>query len=843
MSTDPRRRALMKGKKKRKQRKPEPVVSSVKVVAAPEKAEINNESVKKAPPRQRTIRRRKEEAPVEVVEAAPTNVEVPTEVSSDVAPVTIETSAETASNVEQPANDESGTSVGQEATDVESTSSASPLEEAKEAQATPDSNDVQKNVVDAEIPETKAPKPVERDPRLLGLGKAVIAPPPETVPTTTGNKKSNVREFVFQDKAKEDERRKTKTKKTRGKKRRRGNNSDISVQHFDMRNDDGGSHRRRRRKSGPKVSSPQSKAIKRRIEMSEMITVANLAHAMSTKGTEVIKKLISMGVMATLNQELDFDTASLIASEFEYEIIDSSFQENAILIQNEDLAEEGGESRPPVITIMGHVDHGKTTLLDTIRKANVADSEAGGITQHTSAYQVEHQGQTLTFIDTPGHEAFTAMRARGAQVTDIVVLVVAADDGMMPQTIEALSHSRAAGVQIMVAINKVDKPNANVEKVRTELLQHELVPEEYGGDTIVAEISALKGIGISDLLDNLLLMSEMGEYKANPEINASGAVVEARLEKGRGAIATVLIKQGTLKVGDSLVLGTVSGRIRGMQDHKGNRLKLATPSMPVEITGLTDVPLAGDDFVVVRNDKDARSLVQHRQDEAKKVASENKRPVTLEDLLAQQKAGELLTLNLILKSDVNGTLEAMKLSLEKISVEGTQIKILHSGVGAISESDVMLAQTYSGILLGFNIRPDPKARRLINVHGIDVRMYSVIYQALEEIEAALKGMLRPTLKEEWKGQCEVRETFSVPRIGTVAGCFVLDGLLNRNHTIRLLRDGSELWEGRMTSLRRFKDDVREVEKGYECGIKLDGFNDIKVGDIIETFIMAEESAV
>jgi translation initiation factor IF-2 len=347
-------------------------------------------------------------------------------------------------------------------------------------------------------------------------------------------------------------------------------------------------------------------------------------------------------------------------------------------------------------------------------------------------------------------------------------------------------------------------------------------------------------MGIDDLLDNLLLMAEMGEYKAIQDRNAQGSVIEARLEKGRGAVATVLVKQGTLKVGDSLVLGTVSGRVRSMQDHNGKRIKTALPSTPVEIIGLTDVPLAGDDFVVVRNDKDARSLVEHRQEEAKKLAAQNKRPVTLEDLLAQQQAGELLTLNLILKSDVNGTLEAMKISLEKIAVEGTQIKILHSGVGAISESDVMLAQTYNGIIIGFNIRPDPKARRLINQHEVDVRTYRVIYQALEEIEAALKGMLGPTMQEQWKGQAEVRETFSVPRVGTVAGCFVLDGQLSRNHTVRLLRAGSELWEGRMASLRRFKDDVREVEKGYECGIKLDGFNDIKVGDVIESFVIAEE---
>ena len=782
----------------------------------------------------RTIRRKRiEESQLESAETAPNLVVEPVDLSDS------ETSAQTASV--QPVESESAS---ENNTDGEKVSESDERKDETALEAADNTDQSSDAISETHSADTEMEIPFdERDPRLTGLGKAVIAPPPESLPTRS-KQSSKVKEFVFDsnDDGSDSRRGKGPAKKTRQKRRRRSD-GEMGVQHFDMRMED--VHvptRRRRRKSGPKMVSPKAKAIKRRIEVNGTISVGALAHGMAVKSSTVIKKLIALGVMATVNEEIDIDTATLIAEEYDFEVIDATFQEEALMIQTEEQTEEEGEIRPPVITIMGHVDHGKTTLLDTIRQANVAAGEAGGITQHTSAYQVNHDGKLLTFIDTPGHEAFTAMRARGAQVTDIVVLVVSADDGMMPQTIEALNHSRAAGVQIIVAINKIDKPNANPEKVKTDLMSHNLIPENYGGDTIVVEISALKKIGISELLDSLLLVAEIGEYRATTDRHAEGTVLEARLEKGRGAVATVLVKQGTLKVGDSLVLGTVSGRVRSMQDHNGKRIKQALPSTPVEIIGLADVPLAGDDFVVVRNDKDARVLVDHRIEEAKRLAAEQRRPVTLEDLLAQKSAGELLTLNLILKSDVNGTLEAMKISLEKINVEGTQIKILHSGVGAISESDVTLAQTYNGIIIGFNIRPDPKARRLINQHEVDVRTYRVIYKALEELEAALKGMLGPTLQEQWKGQAEVRETFSVPRVGTVAGCFVLDGSLSRNHKVRLLRDGSELWEGKMGSLRRFKDDVRSVEKGYECGVGLEGFNDVKVGDIIETFMIEEEAA-
>ena len=431
------------------------------------------------------------------------------------------------------------------------------------------------------------------------------------------------------------------------------------------------------------------------------------------------------------------------------------------------------------------------------------------------------------------------MRARGAQVTDIVVLVVAADDGPMPQTLEALSHAKASGVQIMVAVNKCDKPGANPQKVRQALMQHELIPEDYGGETIFVDVSALKGDGIDDLLENIVLLSEMGEYKAPVDRHADGFVLEAKLEKGRGPVATLLIKNGTLKQGDSLVLGNVWGRVRAMHNHTGKKIKSAGPSTPVELIGLQDIPIAGDDFVVVKNDKDAKTLVEHRLEESKKSSQTATKKVTLEDLLRMQNEEETVKLNLILKSDVGGTLEAMKVSIDKIDIPGTEVNILHSAIGAITESDVSLANTYNGIVIGFNVRPDAKARRQINVTEVEVRSYNVIYEALDDIEKGLKGLLAPEMKEQWKGQAEIRETFNVPKIGTVAGCLVLEGKMARNHNIRLLREGKIIWEGKLASLRRFKDDVREVEKGYECGMNLDGFNDIKVGDQLESFLIEE----
>jgi len=592
---------------------------------------------------------------------------------------------------------------------------------------------------------------------------------------------------------------------------------------------------RRNKRGGPKKTSPQAKAIKRRVEVAGTITVAQLAHSLSVKSGQVIRTLLGMEQMATANDVLDFETASLVAQEFEYEVVNASFQEDKLMIQvEEDVA--ALESRPPVVTIMGHVDHGKTTLLDRIRKANVAAGEAGGITQHISSYQVRHQGNPITFIDTPGHAAFTAMRARGAQVTDIVVLVVAADDGVMPQTVEVINHAKAADVQIIVAVNKCDKPDAEPQRVRQQMLEHSLVSEEFGGETIFVDVSAMKGTGIPDLLESIQLVAEVEEYKANPSRHAEGSVVEARLERGKGPVAVVLIQHGTLKRGDYFVVGTSWGRVRAMMDHRGKKLKEASPSTPVEIMGLQGVPMAGDNFVVVNSDKAAKALAEHRTEDARRKSLGNGQRLTLEELLMRGGgADEIVKLNLVLKADVGGSLEALRGSIDKIDIEGTDIRILHSAVGAVSESDVTLAHTNQAAVIAFNVRPDANARRITDSLGVEIRTYKVIYEALEDIEKALKGLLGPDIQEVVHGTAEIRQTFSVPKVGTIAGCFVNDGKIARAHQIRLIRQGKIVWEGRLGSLRRFKDDVREVMGGYECGMNLEGFNDIKVGDVIEAF--------
>jgi translation initiation factor IF-2 len=598
---------------------------------------------------------------------------------------------------------------------------------------------------------------------------------------------------------------------------------------------------RRRKRGGPKKVSPQAKAIKRRVEVAGNITVAQLAHSMSVKSGQVIRSLMAMGQMVTANDSLDMETASLVAAEFEYEVVNASFQEEKLMIQvEEDL--DAGVTRPPVVTIMGHVDHGKTSLLDRIRRANVAAGEAGGITQHISSYQVAHNGRPITFIDTPGHAAFTAMRARGAQVTDIVVLVCAADDGVMPQTIEVINHAKAADVQILVAVNKCDKPEAQPQRVRQQMLEYGLVSEEFGGETIFVDVSATKGTGIPELLEAIQLVSEVEEYKANPERHAEGSVIEARLERGKGPVAVVLVQQGTLKIGDHFVVGTEWGRVRALLDHRGKRVKTAGPSTPVEIMGLQGVPGAGDNFVVVNSDKDAKALAEHRAEEARTKALGAGRRMTLEELLKRGQDEEILKLNLVVKADVGGSLEALKASIDKIDVEGTDIRILHSAVGAVSESDVTLAHTNQAVVIAFNVRPDANARRTMDGLGVEIRTYKVIYEALEDIEKALKGLLGPDIQEVVHGTAEIRQTFSVPKVGTIAGCMVSDGKIARSHQIRLLRQGIIIWEGRLGSLRRFKDDVREVSGGYECGMNLDGYNDIKVGDVIEAFTNEEVAA-
>ena len=570
------------------------------------------------------------------------------------------------------------------------------------------------------------------------------------------------------------------------------------------------------------------------------IGVGELASRMKKTGAEVVKCLIKNGVMASLSDIIDFDTAAIIAEEMgckvEKEVI-VTIEER--LIDTAEDKEEDLKSRAPVVVVMGHVDHGKTSLLDYIRNANVVSGEAGGITQHIGAYQVDVKGNPVTFLDTPGHEAFTAMRARGAMITDIAILVVAADDGIMPQTVESINHAKAADIPIIVAINKMDKPAANPDRIMQQLTEYSLVPEEWGGETIVCPISAKTGMGIDNLLDMVVLTSEVQELKANPNRTAHGAVIEARLDKGRGPVATLLVQNGTLKQGDVIIAGTAVGRVRAMTDARGKKLTEAGPSVPVEIIGMGEVPGAGDDFHAVADERMARELVEQRKAERKDAIHSSVGKVTLEDLFSQIQAGEMKNLNVIVKADVQGSAEAVKASLEKLSNEEVRVRVIHCAVGAISESDVMLAGTSGAIIVGFNVRPDNNAKDSAARMGVDMRMYRVIYDAINEIEAAMKGMLAPKFREVDLGRAEVRNVFRITGVGMVAGCYVLDGKMQRNAQMRLLRDNIVIYDGSIASLQRFKDSVKEVAAGYECGITFEKFQDIKEGDIIEAFLMEQ----
>lgn len=568
------------------------------------------------------------------------------------------------------------------------------------------------------------------------------------------------------------------------------------------------------------------------------LTVGDLAKLLHKDASEVIKKLLFLGVMATINQEIDMDAIMLIATEYGVEVeVKIPVEEDSFETVEETDEEETLMVRPPVVTIMGHVDHGKTTLLDAIRKSNVTVGEAGGITQHIGAYQVEINNKKITFLDTPGHEAFTLMRARGAQVTDITIIVVAADDGIMPQTIEAINHAKAAGVPIIVAVNKIDKPEANPDKIKQEMTEYELVPEEWGGDTIFVEVSAKQRIGLEGLLEMILLVSEVNEFKANPNKRARATVIEAELDKGKGPVARILVQHGTLRIGDAFVAGNCFGRVRAMVNDRGRRLKEAGPSTPVEITGLTEVPLAGDPFMVFEDERKARAIadrraIKHRQSEM----GANTR-VTLDDLFNHIKEGEIKDLNVIIKADVQGSSEALKGSLAKIDIEGVRVKIIHSGVGAITESDIILAAASNAIVIGFNVRPDPQAEATIAQEKVDVRMHRVIYNVIDEIEQAMKGMLDPIFKEVVIGHAEVRNVFKVTKVGAIAGCMIIDGKITRSAEARIVRSGIVVYTGKIDSLKRFKDDAKEVAQGYECGITLERFSDIKEGDIIEAFVM------
>lgn len=601
-----------------------------------------------------------------------------------------------------------------------------------------------------------------------------------------------------------------------------------------------------KRGGGNKPQHQQAKPVKpkkelpEKIEFTNSMTVGQLAEELGKESAEIIKKLMMLGVMATINQELDKDTVELIASEYGVPV------EEVIILEETELEkyevedkEEDMQVRPPVVTIMGHVDHGKTTLLDSIRKTKVVEGEAGGITQHIGAYQIEENGKKITFLDTPGHAAFTTMRARGAEVTDTTILVVAADDGVMPQTIEAINHAKAAEVPIIVAVNKIDKPTANPDRVMQELTEHGLVPEAWGGETIFVPLSAKTGEGIDELIEMILLVSEVAELKANPNRAAKGTVIEAELDKGRGSVATLLVQTGTLQVGDPIVVGNTFGRVRAMVNDIGRRVKTAGPSTPVEITGLNDVPNAGDQFLVFKDEKTARQVGEARASKQLDEQRSDKAKLSLDDLFEQIKQGEVKDINLIVKADVQGSAEALTAALQKIEVEGVKVKIIHTGVGAITESDIILASASNAIVIGFNVRPDGNAKSTAETENVDIRLHRIIYKVIDEIEAAMKGMLDPEYEEKVIGQVEVRQTFKVSKIGTIAGGYVTEGKITRDSGIRLIRDGVVIFEGEVDVLKRFKDDVKEVAQGYECGITIMKYNDIREGDVMESFVMQE----
>ena len=666
-----------------------------------------------------------------------------------------------------------------------------------------------------------SPKAFEEDDSKTTPSKVKVVSPPKTVDTKKQNQQFQSKENkVFS--------------AGKGTKKPFNNNN---------QNRNNNNNRKKNHHTPVQQAQPQVRKVKElpaKITFSDSLTVGELAKKIYREPSEIIKKLFLLGVMATINQALDKDAIELIASEYGVEV------EEEIKIDTTDLevyftedAPEELVERPSVVTIMGHVDHGKTTLLDSIRHTKVSEGEAGGITQHIGAYQVVENGKKITFLDTPGHAAFTTMRARGAKITDITILVVAADDGVMPQTVEAINHAKAAEVPIIVAVNKMDKETANADRVMQELTEHGLVSEAWGGETIFVPLSAKTGEGIDNLLEMVLLVSEVEEWKANPNRKAVGTVIEAQLDKGRGSVATLLVQNGTLKIGDPIVVGNTFGRVRAMVNDLGRRVKEAGPSTPVEITGLSDVPQAGDRFVVLDDEKTARQVGEARAQQALVVQRGEKSIVSLDNLFEQLKLGEMKDLNIILKADVQGSAEAVAASLQKIDVEGVNIKIIHSGAGAINESDITLASASNAIVIGFNVRPDVNAKRAAEQEKVDVRLHSIIYKVIEEIEAAMKGMLDPEFKEKIIGQAEVRQTFKVSKVGTIAGSYVIDGKITRDSGIRLIRNGVVIFEGQIDALKRFKDDAKEVAQGYECGVTIKNFNDVKEGDIIEAYVMEE----
>lgn len=673
----------------------------------------------------------------------------------------------------------------------------------------------------------------QRNPSGQGAGRPAPAPSTGGSRATAPQPNRNAQGKTFEPRPTTDDQKKRSTKPNQNAGGKRFDDARVSSYKGNNRGGKNQRGRGQQQERKEKVDNTPKKIIVR-----GTVTVGDLAKLLHKDASEVIKKLIMLGVMATINQEVDLDTVQLIATEYGVEVeVKIPVEEDAFETFEEKDEEETLETRPPVVTIMGHVDHGKTTLLDAIRHTSVTSGEAGGITQHIGAYQVEINHKKITFLDTPGHEAFTLMRARGAQVTDITIIVVAADDGVMPQTVEAINHAKAAGVPIIVAINKIDKPGADVDKIKQSLTEYALVPEEWGGDTIFVNVSAKQRIGLEELLEMILLVAEVNDYKANPNKRARGTVIEAELDKGKGPVARILVQHGSLKVGDAFVAGNCFGRVRAMVNDKGRRLKEAGPSTPIEITGLTEVPQAGDPFLVFEDERKARAIaerraIKHRQSEL----GANTR-VTLEDLYSHIKDGEVKELNVIIKADVQGSSEALKGSLAKIDIEGVRVKIIHSGAGAITESDINLAAASSAIVIGFNVRPEPQALATAEQEKVDIRLHSIIYNVIDEIEHAMKGMLDPIFKEVIIGQAEVRNIFKVTKVGTIAGCMVTSGKITRSAKARLIRSGIVVFDTEIESLKRFKDDAKEVAQGYECGITLERFNDLREGDVIEAYVM------
>ncbi len=699
----------------------------------------------------------------------------------------------------------------------------------------PPSEEVPKETVSAEEP-TPARGPDRMD--TVDVRKPVGKPetsPEETTDTAAKDKKKKKSPKELEDEA---EIRRLAKKKPGFRKKEVVEGADLYSE--------SGRNRKQGKKGGKSKAAPVPqkpvptvpKAIKRRIRIDETIVLSDLAKRMGIKASDIIVKLMGMGVMATVNQSLDFDTAALVAAEFSYEVERASFEEDTLI-----RVEEGDPSkmigRPPVVTIMGHVDHGKTSLLDVIRKTRVTEGEAGGITQHIGAYHVTTDRGHIVFLDTPGHEAFTAMRSRGAGITDLVVLVVAADDGVMPQTLEAINHSRAANVPIIVAVNKMDKPGAEPDRILRELADAGLVPEDWGGDTMCVRVSAKAKTGIDDLLDRILLQAEIMELKADPDRLAFGHVVEAKLDSGRGPVATVLVQQGTLKTGDPIVCGIHYGKVRSLLDDRGVQVESAGPSMPVEVIGLSGIPIAGDELIALSDEKDARNVSMHRfqKQRAKELAKTNR--LSLDKLFEKMKEGEVKDLNIIIKADVQGSIEALSDSLVKLSNEEVNINIVHAGAGAITESDVSLAAVSNAIIIGFNVRPTAKVQTMAADEHVDMRFYNIIYNVIKDVKDAIVGMMKSTFEERILGRAEVREVYNIPKIGTIAGCYVLDGKIQRGRSVRVVRDGIVAFEGKIGSLKRFKDDAREVAAGYECGVGIENFNDIKQNDILECFYLEE----